>query len=113
MPIIARDLRSLLLGSRRVGEGSTRRALRRCYLFQQRLRLLQVTRVETFSEPAVDRSQQFSSLLRFPLITPEPRHAHGGAEFPGFSLLLTCNHERTLEMSFSLRGVRVGWLERD
>jgi hypothetical protein len=42
----------------------------RRYLLQQRFRLLQVTRVETFSEPAVDRSEQFTSLLRLPLIAP-------------------------------------------
>src|ERR1039458_10871983 len=78
-------------------------------LIEQRLRLLQIRRVEAFSEPAVDRSEQFSSLPRLPLITPEPRHAHGGAEFPGFRLLLTRNCERTFEMSFSLRGV---WLRR-
>ena len=81
-------------------------------LIEHGLGLLQVERFEAFGEPAVDRSEQFSSLLRFPLITPEPRHAHGGAEFPGFGLLLTCNRERTLEMSFSFRGVRLRRLER-
>src|ERR1019366_8563087 len=81
-------------------------------LIEQRLRLLQIRRVEAFSEPAVDRSEQFSSLPRLPLITPEPRHACGGAELPGFGFLLTCNRERSLEMSFSLRGVRLRRLER-
>ena len=46
---------------------------------QQRLRFLQIARVETFSEPAVDRSQQFASLLRLALRAPEARHAHCGA----------------------------------
>ena len=32
-------------------------------LFEQRLRLLQIERVEAFGEPAVDRSKQFARLL--------------------------------------------------
>jgi hypothetical protein len=50
-------------------------------LLQQRLRLLQIERVEAFREPAVHRSEQFASLLRLPLVTPEACQAHGGAEF--------------------------------
>jgi hypothetical protein len=42
-------------------------------LVEQRLRLLQIERVEAFSEPAVNRSQQFARLLRLTLIPPEPR----------------------------------------
>jgi hypothetical protein len=55
---------------------------------EQRLRLFQITRVEPFRKPPVNRSQQFASLLRLALVTPEAREAHGGAEFPGFGLLL-------------------------
>ena len=33
-------------------------------LLQQRLRLLQIARVEAFGEPAIMRSEQFASLLR-------------------------------------------------
>src|SRR5580704_11059183 len=40
------------------------RALVLRQLLQQRLRLFQIARVEAFSEPAVDRSEQFASLLR-------------------------------------------------
>jgi hypothetical protein len=40
-------------------------------LSQQRLRLLQIERLKAFNEPAVNRSQQFARLLRFPLVTPE------------------------------------------
>ena len=54
-----------------------------------RLRLLQIARVKPFSEPAVDRSQQFASLLRLALVTPEAREAHCGAQFPGLGLLFT------------------------
>jgi hypothetical protein len=50
-------------------------------LIQQRLGLLQIERVEAFGEPAVNRSQQFASLLRFALRTPEASEAHCGAEF--------------------------------
>jgi hypothetical protein len=38
---------------------------------EQRLRLFQITRVESFSEPAVDRSKQFASLLHLVLRAPE------------------------------------------
>ena len=60
-----------------------------------------------FSEPAVHRSEQFASLLRLSLVTPEARHAHCGAEFPGLCLLLTRHCERALEIRFRLCG---GWL---
>ena len=58
-------------------------------------------RVKAFSEPAVNRSEQFARLLRLPLVTPEPRYAHCGAEFPALCLLLTCDCERTLKIGFS------------
>jgi hypothetical protein len=68
--------------------------LLRRQLLQQRLRLLEVTRIEPFGKPAVDRSEQFASLLRLALGAPEPSHAHRGAEFPGFSLLLARDCKR-------------------
>ena len=49
------------------------RLLRR-YLLQQRLRLLQITRVEAFREPAVDRSDNFSGRIR---LTSERAFADG------------------------------------
>ena len=82
-------------------------------LVQQRLRLLQIERVEPFSEPAVDRSEQFASLLRLALVTPEAREAHCGAEFPGFGLLLARDRECTLEIRFSFRRIRFRRLQRD
>jgi hypothetical protein len=51
-------------------------------LIEQRLCLLQIARVEAFSEPAVNRSKQFASFLHLALVPPEARKAHGGAEFP-------------------------------
>ena len=45
-------------------------------LLQQRLRLLQIERVEAFGEPAVDRSEKFASLIPIALVA-QPR-ARGG-----------------------------------
>jgi hypothetical protein len=42
-------------------------------LIEQCLGLLQVTRVEAFGEPTIDRSEQFPSLLRLALFAPETR----------------------------------------
>ena len=51
-------------------------------LLQQRLRFLQIARVEALSEPAVNRSKQFARFLHLALVAPETREAHGGAELP-------------------------------
>src|SRR6202047_396415 len=51
-------------------------------LVEQGLRLLQVRRVETLGEPAVDWSEKFSDLIPLPLIAPQPRHAHGSCAAP-------------------------------
>ena len=75
-------------------------------LLQQRLRVFQVERVEAFRKPAIDWSQQFAGLLQFPLIAPEPSHAHRGAQFSRFCLLLTRNFERPVEIFFGFRDVR-------
>jgi N-acylglucosamine 2-epimerase (GlcNAc 2-epimerase) len=53
-------------------------------------------RIKPFGEPAVDRSWKIASPITFSLVAPEPRHAHGGAQFPGFGLLLACDHKRIL-----------------
>ena len=42
-------------------------------LIEQCLGLLQIARVEAFSEPTIDRSEQFASLLRLALFAPEAR----------------------------------------
>ncbi len=52
-----------------------RNSLSGVQLTEKSLGLLQIERVEALGEPAVDRSEQFASLLRLSLITPEPRHA--------------------------------------
>jgi hypothetical protein len=38
---------------------------------------LQITRVEAFGEPAVNRSEQLASLLRLPTVTPVTREENG------------------------------------
>jgi len=76
-------------------------ALSSSKLIKQRLSLLQIERVETFSEPAVDRGEKIACLIPLALIAPEPRHAHRRAEFPGLCLLLTGDNERMLEIRFS------------
>ena len=54
--------------------------LLRRQLLQQRLRLLQIKRVETLTKPRVNWSQQFARLLHLALVAPEAGEAHGGAE---------------------------------
>jgi hypothetical protein len=71
-------------------------------LLQQRLRLLQIKRVEPFREPSVDRSEQFTSFLRLPLVSPETRKAYCGAEFPGLGLLLASYCARTTKTCFGI-----------
>src|SRR5262249_25809983 len=82
-------------------------------LFEQRFRLLQIERIEPFTEPAVDRSEKIAALIPLALITPEPRHAHRCAQFPGLCLLLACNRESALKIPFRLRRVRLRRLQGD
>jgi len=51
-------------------------------LLQKSLGLLQVERIEALGEPAIDRRDQFASLPRLPLITPQPCDANRRAQFP-------------------------------
>ena len=44
-------------------------------LIEQRLRFLQIARVETLRKPAANRSKQFARLLQPPLVTPEAGEA--------------------------------------
>ena len=91
---------------------SFHRPLRR-QLPQQRLRLLQIARVVALCKPPVNRSKQFGRLLRLALVTPEACEADGGAEFPGFGLLLAGNRKRPLEIGFGFRSVRLRRLKRN
>jgi hypothetical protein len=47
------------------------------------------------------------------LVTPEPRHAHRRAQFPGFCLLLACNRQRTLKIGCRFHCIRLRRLKRD
>jgi hypothetical protein len=85
--------------SRNWDNSFSRRHLRQ--LLQQRLRLLQIERVEALREPPVHRSEQFASLLHLALVTPEAGEACRSAEFPGFCLLLACR-ERTMKTCFGI-----------
>ena len=76
-------------------------------------RFLQIARIEPFSEPTVHGSKQFAGLLWLPLVAPESRHAHCGAKFPGFGLLLTGNRTRALEILLRFRRIRLGRQQRD
>src|SRR5262245_46795514 len=73
---------------------------------EQRLRLLQIARVEPFREPPVNRSKQFARLMHPALVAPEAREAHGGAEFPGLGLLFASDSKGKGEMLFPLLLIR-------
>src|ERR1700731_974605 len=76
------------------------RARSRCQRVEQRLRLFQIACVEPFRKPPIHRSQQFARLLHLALVAPEACEAHGGAEFPGFCLLLTRDSKCAIKMLF-------------
>ena len=57
----------------RTSERPFRNLLSGLQLIEQSLGLLQITRVEPFSEPAVDRSEKIACLIAFALIAPQPR----------------------------------------
>ena len=71
---------------------------------EQRLRLLQIARVEPLSEPAIDRTEQFAGLLHLALVAPEPRNARSRAELPGLRLLLPGDLQALDERPFYLFG---------
>src|SRR6185312_268403 len=82
-------------------------------LVEQRLSILQVECVEALSEPAVDRSEQFASLLRLALVAPEASEAYRRAQLPRFCLLLTRNCECVIKILLCFFGVRLARLECD
>jgi hypothetical protein len=51
-------------------------------LLKQRLGLFQVERIESLSEPTIDRGEKIVGLLSFALIAPEPRQVHRCAQLP-------------------------------
>ncbi len=70
-----------------VSKEAVRSSLSGVQLGEQRLGLLQIERVETFGEPAIDRSEKRAGRIPFALIAPQPRDANR-AQFPRLCLLL-------------------------
>ena len=58
---------------------------------------------ESFGEPAADRNEKIAGLIAVALTALEPRHAHRGAEFPGFCLLRARHRKRALEIGLRFR----------
>ena len=58
---------------------------------QQRLRFLQIARVEPFSEPPVYGSQQFARLLNLALVAPRRARLIAARSSKDFGLLLACD----------------------
>ena len=67
-------------------------------LVEQLFGIFQIARVQPLGEPAVDWRKQIAGLITLALVALEPRHAHCGAEFPGFGLLLTRNGKSTVKI---------------
>src|SRR5271156_4460512 len=82
-----------------------RNSLSGVQFLEQDFGLLQIKRVEAFREPAINRSKQFTSLLRVPLVAPEAREAHCGAQFPGLGILLARDGECAFKMRLRFRGI--------
>src|SRR4029077_20354611 len=76
---IRHSTRASLCPTRQARSRSSNRSLRRQFL-KQRLRFLQIERVEAFGEPPVHRSEDIAGFVAFPLITPEAGEVHGGTE---------------------------------
>src|SRR5690348_6343828 len=65
--------------------GRSRRNLRSLLcpqLLQQRLRLLEVRRIEALGEPAIERREQVAGFGALALVAPEAGEAGGRAKFP-------------------------------
>src|SRR6516164_11015992 len=62
-------------------------------LIEQRLRFLQIERVEPLSEPAVDGFERGASLFSSSLIAPQPGEARSGSKFEESRLL--CARDQT------------------
>ncbi len=72
-------------------------------LLQQRLRILQVLRVEAFGEPVVDRGEEVARRVPLPLPLPEAGMARGGAELEGLRLLRAGDVDGLAEQRLGLR----------
>ena len=66
--------------------------------------VLEVYRVKTLREPAVNRGEQVVGVLALALGLPQASEAGSGPEFPGFGLLVTSDSETLMEAVFSFGG---------
>src|SRR5258708_511468 len=69
-------------------------------LLEQRLRLLQVRRVETLGKPAVDRREEFAGFVALASVAPESGEAGGGAQLPEVRALPPRNGDRLVKTLF-------------
>src|SRR5262245_5290675 len=69
---------------------------------EQGLRLLQIARVESLSEPTVDRNKKITGLLPLALIAPEPRKARRGAQLIGLCFLTSRDTHCLFDSALSL-----------
>ncbi|MCZ6875161.1 MAG: hypothetical protein O7G88_16830 [bacterium] len=70
---------------------------------QQRLRLPQVRRIKSLGEPLVPRGEQVVGILALFLGLPQASQAGGGAQFPGFGLLLAGKQQGMVKDTCRLR----------
>ena len=67
---------------------------------QQGIRLLEVGRVKTLGEPAIDRRQQLVRLGPLAPLPPQAGQAHRGAQFQRLRLLAAGDAKGSLEAGF-------------
>ena len=79
-----------------------RNCLSRVQPIEQGLGPLQVERVETFGEAAVDGGQKVVSFGGSPLMGPKFGERGGGSQFPELRLLLLCESDGRFEALFCL-----------
>jgi hypothetical protein len=75
----------------------------RLQLLQQRLRVLQIARLESFSEPGVERRQEIAGCVTLAVALPEPRQAGGGAQLERPGLLPPGDLQSLVEECLRLR----------
>jgi len=75
----------------------------RAQLLQQRLRVLEVRRVEAFGEPGVDGLEQIAGVGALALALPEVGEGGGGAQLEGLRLLAPRDFEGPVEEALGLR----------
>jgi hypothetical protein len=69
---------------------------------EQLVGFFQICGVEAFSEPAVDGLEKLICFGPPTLLRPQPRKAHGGAQFQKFGPLLRCDTHRSAKVSIGL-----------